>query len=825
MKTNTKMQYFLSKELHGQIQALRKRGGLFQKASNEISDIAIKISTRHENPFAKINLTHYGESRINKCIKYDLPGFVRLITIQDNGVCLLAFAGDKEECESWLNSKKGLNLAIDPKNKEMVEVLMSENINTPDKRISGYSDYSEGNLYKKLKTHYFYKIADLIKPSQLRVFLDFDSTMDDDNLISALDCISDQKLQTVFFDVFLCFRQGEVESAKNRILEFEESIKLVANAEMAEVESIVSNDEYLKINELEAEYLKTLLDTKDWYEWMLFLHPIQNTIVNQDFSGSARLLGVSGSGKTCVLVHRAVRLAEKYNGKKILILTLNKSLSKLIEKLIILLLSNTNKSHLKEFIVISSFWELCRDLLIKFDDKKTLAHRIFDIKTDKHGESVDEIWEEYYQCKLNNDDAKVLFPLHQNLLARGIFPQDYLKQEFDWIRSGFEIQNREKYFSIDREGRYVPFVEEDRGIVLDGLKHWERKMEDVGVIDHLGFANALYKHHLSIEPIYRSVLVDEVQDFGTMELSLIRMMVSEAENDLFICGDIAQQVYNKQHKIRLAGINILPEGFLKILKNYRNSREILEASYVMFKSNVNMDLLKNDDFEILNPEFANFSSPKPFIRRGISINQEFNSALEYLNGILDSNKKEKGCIAICGFSIFDISEIAKTHSLRVLDGEMDLSSGNVFISDLEQTKGFEFDRMIIINCNKNIIPNPILPKEESHREVSKLYVAMTRAKKDLIISYSRDISGLFEKCADFFTLDNWSDHIPQNNLKFELPDKLHLSLSKLDAAALDGRTLLYHKKAVGFSKDLQNKLIELVAGKNVTDERKKKSAG
>ena len=47
-----------------------------------------------------------------------------------------------------------------------------------------------------------------------------------------------------------------------------------------------------------------------------------------------------------------------------------------------------------------------------------------------------------------------------------------------------------------------------------------------------------------------------------------------------------------------------------------------------------------------------------------------------------------------------------------LDGSNKLTEGNIFISDLEQIKGFEFDIVIIINCNKTILPPDDIPKEE-----------------------------------------------------------------------------------------------------------------
>src|ERR1019366_653596 len=135
------------------------------------------------------------------------------------------------------------------------------------------------------------------------------------------------------------------------------------------------------------------------------------------------------------------------------------------------------------------------------------------------------------------------------------------------------------YLKAEREGRSIGFEESYRKLILDGLNYWEQKMKDVGVIDYLGLANLLARYSNLIVPKYRCILVDEVQDFGTLELKLVRKLVKENENDLFLTGDIAQQVYNKHHRLRHAGINILPGGWLKILKNYRNSREILEAAY------------------------------------------------------------------------------------------------------------------------------------------------------------------------------------------------------------------------------------------------------
>ena len=205
-------------------------------------------------------------------------------------------------------------------------------------------------------------------------------------------------------------------------------------------------------------------------------------------------------------------------------------------------------------------------------------------------------------------------------------------------------------------------------------------MKFVGVIDYLGLTSALYKHKDKIKPVYRCVLVDEVQDFRTMELKIIKKLVPEKDNNVFLCGDVAQQVYFKHHKISKAGIDITGRS-MPIRKNYRNSREILGAAYSILQGNIDFAILRSDDFEILEPEYANFSTPKPLILKSTSLNAEFGSCLNYLRKNLEPN--QKACVAICGYSIFDIKGIGATLGLPVLDGNVSIEDNNIFLSDLE----------------------------------------------------------------------------------------------------------------------------------------------
>lgn len=810
---------FTHSDIKKQIQKLYAAGGQSQKAADKCKTLLWDLKN-YDNPLdviQKYPITNHGESRIKHCVKYDLPGFCRLVTIQDNGWLILLFFGTHNEVDRWLEANKGLTVAITDPEKGLFELLISDDISDPKARINPIPDYSSAPLYQKLK-HYWELLIDGL-PSLIQKHLQkLETTSEEDEILEIATAVENPEKQELIFDVFMALRGGLVDEAKNRILAYQEKLKLISELPVEVVQKVSSNDQYLNLDDLDPDDMKILMSNKSWLEWMLFMHPAQKKVVDKDFSGSARLLGVSGSGKTCVIVRRAVRLARKYPGEKVLILTLNESLAKLIGSMVDILLNCNGDSELKSQITVKSFWELCRELLIEYRNEPFDA-KILGPKTHKHLESIEDVWEEFYKCENNNNDAEVLFSFHQLLLARGIYPQEYMKQEFDWIRSFLSKENRQDYINVLRENRAVQFLESEREKIISGLEGWENKMKAVGAIDYLGLANELYRFFDTIDCQYRCILVDEIQDFGTLELSIIRKLVDKQENDLFLCGDIAQQVYNKHHQIKVAGITILPEAYLKILKNYRNSREILTASYEVFRNNVDETKYKSDEFEILKPEFANFSSPKPFLRKGNSLLDEFSSAVRYLKDILD--EKEKACIAVCDYSIFEIETLGQKHDLPVLNGSRDIGSEKIYLSDLEQTKGFEFDRMIILNVSYGVFPNPMFPEEEIYREISKFYVAMTRAKKELIISYSKSLSSVFDKCKEFFYEDKWEDHIVPLADEEPLPLKGKFNLPKSQISKMTGKKFLYYRKAVGMSRELQNKLLDLVAGKSISEQGKK----
>ncbi len=805
------------KDFGESLKNLYDKGGPFRKAADTVLAIKAKAEDKKysDKDVFSIATTHYGESRIPHCTKYDLTGRARLVTVLNNALCIFLYVGTHEDVDKWLDKNKGIDfVAKEQGGKTVIEpVYLSENI-PGSENISTGVDLGVDKLVELLSDRHRVKLFHDLEPSLVNEFIKLNSLVTDDVLIELTSKVENSKQQEALLDVFLKLREGDSNGAKNRIGLYAGEVKVISELTSEETKGIKSGEQVIKFADIDPQLFEHFVKTADYQKWMLYLHPSQREFVDRDYPFTVRLSGVSGSGKTCVLIHRALRLASKYPEDNILLLTLNPALANLIETLVNYSRGNLRPQNLK----VISFWELCKEKLIVFEPHNEKLFTQETITTNQYAESehIEDIWDEYYGSNSNNTDAKVMFPLHKSLISRGIFPKDYLKQEFDYLRSAFSHEQRFKYLEMERSGRSVPLDKAFRNQVIEGLNGWEKLMPFVGALDSTGIAPALFKHIDKIKPEFRSILVDEVQDFGTLELTIIRKLVSESENDLFLCGDAAQSVHTKYHDFDDAGINVKGARSLRLQQNYRNSRQILVAAHNVLTNNFELRSKGCVSLEILNPEFANFSSPKPLLLRADSLKEELGYSVSYANSIINEGvNNKKVCIAIAGFSPRGIQEIGAHYNLPVLSGDMKINLGSIFLSDLEQTKGFEFDTVIIVNACAGTLPHPDLPTEESFRDLFKFYVAMTRAKLELIISYHSKLTEFIpELSEDFFHArwdDGYSDFVKEAS--WSLP-KSTLSEKKYGVEwELTGMEFLLMPDAIGLSVYVQDKLNELVTGK------------
>lgn len=780
-----------------------KFGGPSRKAAIKVS--AVIGSLGDKNPFAGLKLTNNGETRIAKCLKYDLGDGWRLVTVQDNRTCGFIFVGDHDDVDRFLDQHAGTLFGV--RDGMLVSV--------PGASLNDLVDASKAQmngvplrLIDLLGVHEDYVLQELSHRA-IRKIDGLDSNSTANEIRAAVADIADDSRRNFVLDVLGLLSAGNEEGWNVRIAY--EKGEIVDSAEVdPDMTIMVADGDEIRgiiVGSPEYEkYIAALERDTPWYDWFLYLHPEQERVVKKDYDSVAQLSGVSGSGKTCVLVRRATRLAER-DGARVLILTLNRSLAGLLAKLVAASASETEHSQIK----VTSFFDLSRELLIEFEPR---SENSLEERTWKLAEHVDEVFREYFRQWLNNDDASVLETLQRQLTARSISAEEYLREEFDWIRSAVPASNRSQYLSIERTGRRVPISEDRRKDVLRGLEGWERKMKDVGVVDYLALTNALYDRLDELEARYDHILIDEAQDFGTTELSIIRKLVPRGRNDIFLCGDIAQTVLPKHRSLMMAGLGIATRD--RILQNYRNSREILRAAHALLLNNLDENLFEEDGLELLDPKFANFSGPAPLALFADDLAQEIAYARTYAETRLAAGVKSV-CIAFAGYTARDVDAFANLCGVDSLNGLYDPLDSPLVFSDLEQTKGYEFETLIVVNCKNGVLPANGAPPEEAFRQGCKLYVAMTRARRELVLSFSEEASPWLASVSDTIGVEAWSAcEELEPDLMAGVPEVLTEYEEASDqetVASLTGTGYLHTSLALGLSVEAQEKLKELVDGR------------
>ena len=805
-----------SKEFHEKVSELYRLGGNGRRIYKNVYSLLGGIKEEGARAFRRLKTTNHGESRIKSCVKYDLGAGFRLVTANTQKMIWLLFVGNHDAADKWLDNNSGWT-PIRAKNGEYTSVrtptdgsieLNSDRLHFPgnDKLYKRFEDAKYSDIFLELLSG---KVA--IQVAHLN------GNSEKSYIKNITSEISDDQLRVTVTSILFALLEDDKSQAQNLIDLFNGEAKSEEEWAPEDYINIKRGDEFISVMMDSDDYEKALnhLAQKGTsLDWLLFMHPEQSRVAEKDFNGPAQLSGVSGSGKTCVAIKRALRLAEKQPDARVLIVTLNKSLVGLIRKL--LFLSSTSDDLIQRIDVYSMF-ELSQKLIVDVGKRDI---RLFGEETDRLQEDVDKVFREYYRCWLNNDDAKVLLHVHKILTANGINAESYIREEFDWIRSALTSSDRQQYLKIVRTGRKFPFQTDNRKEILAGLNLWEKKMRNVGITDYLGLANEVHDFLDQVAPIYDHVLVDESQDFGTTELSIIKKITKTGQNDLFLCGDVAQSVLPKKRSLADARIE-LKGGREKIIKNYRNTRQILKLAYEILMNNLSDEQFSeaDDALEILDPQYANRSLSEPLLLKANTFAEEVTYAKKHMEDLCAQNLNHNGCIFFAGFKNTEVKLYAEKIGIPVLDGNLDPLNEPMVISDLEQAKGYEFDTVIIVNCEEGILPDTGVHEDELYRSACQFYVAMTRAKNDLYLSYHDNPSVWLKKTHNIYR-EEWAKvedikGLGLMDVPVELDERQYRKNHSDIYSGMTGLEFIYTPNSAYLSVDQQSKLIRLVDGRGM----------
>ncbi len=461
--------------------------------------------------------------------------------------------------------------------------------------------------------------------------------------------------------------------------------------------------------------------TGDFEAWLTFLHPTQLAVVQRDYRGPARITGGAGTGKTVALLHRARRLADEVDpGSRILVTTFTRKLAGDLQ----IRLKHLGGRDLSEKVKVSTVDALARAQATD-GAKVGIASRGM----------VQEVIQDGFDAAGLDD--------------HGLTP-DFLEQEWIQVVLARRVRSRDEYFQVPRTGRGVRLDRRKRADVWRAIETVESALAARGVQIFTQMADiaADRLNAAAIKP-FDHILVDESQDLNASQWRLLRAAVAEGENDLFIAGDTHQRIYDNRVSLGQLGIEIRGRA-TRLKLNYRTTRQILNWSLSLLTGQTFDDL--DDGEETLLGYRSATEGPEPEVVQFPDFRSELNGLVEQVKRWRSDEvePEEIGLCARTNAAAQQVKNALEQSGISTNDGE-DGSSG-VYVGTMHKMKGLEFRCVAIADVSGSSVPEPkaVTPEEEDplkhaqdlQRERCLLYVAATRARERLLVTYAGSPSEL-----------------------------------------------------------------------------------
>ncbi|WP_420443296.1 3'-5' exonuclease [Candidatus Poriferisodalis sp.] len=510
-------------------------------------------------------------------------------------------------------------------------------------------------------------------------------------------------------------------------------------------------------------------------DWMIFLHPAQQEIVERHFNGPARVSGSAGTGKTSVALHRAAWLAKHPPDAEIfddgplpiLFTTFIRSLPPVLESLYSRL-----PTAVEGTVEFTNIDELAKGLCQEIDEHRGGPQANVNIAQSKST-----------FARAKRDVVRPGSPLH----ALGL-SDDYLIDEVTKVIIGRDIGDLETYRKIRRHGREVAFQHPVREQMWDLHIAWREMMEDRG-LEHFDDRIRRARDYVRSlpQPQYRAVLVDESQDLTQIGLELLSALVAErvpsetgdghglvlGQNSLLIVGDAAQRVYPGGFALSDAGVEV--RGRSETLDfNYRNTRQIIEAAMACTGAQEIADLSEEtDDESAMSPRTRRRADAHRETHRNdgvpprLVIVADQGEERRYVVNEITQLTSTNPALGLGDFGVFAATNKQADAAISALE-QADLrcinlrdfvgkATDEVRVGTFDRAKGLEFKVVFLLGVSHGAwpftAPNRLPPAERVDAEAlatTKLFVAMTRARDALYVVCSEKPHSLINAGREHF---------------------------------------------------------------------------
>ncbi|WP_171162548.1 UvrD-helicase domain-containing protein [Streptomyces sp. I05A-00742] len=468
-----------------------------------------------------------------------------------------------------------------------------------------------------------------------------------------------------------------------------------------------------------------LADTlaKPFAAWRVFLHPAQRRIAYRPgYAGPAQITGGPGTGKTVVALHRVKHLLSRSPDTRVLLTTYTSALARSLRAGLALLLDHDQA--LLNRVTVTTVDALARRTVLEL-----------------HG-NPDTV--------LGDKDERQRW---QRLARRLQLPWSdaFLAQEYRHVLLAHDLRTPEEYAVCRRRGRGSALGQSQRERVWQAMTRFEDELardRSCTWLQLCAQAARLLHDKPGEGPSYDHVVVDEAQDLHPAQWRLLRALVTEGPDDLFLTGDPHQRIYDARVSLRSLGISVTGRG-ARLRLSYRSTEEILRWSRALLDGEPVTDLT-GDEPDSLSGYRSLLHGEQPVCEGHGTEAAEVDAVVRRVRDWVAAGVAPSE-IAVCARFHTQTAWIgvrlaeAGLPVVRVKDGEPDDTAG-VRLSSLHSLKGLEFRCVAVAGVTASAFPfqkavtpaevDPVQHSTDLANERCLLFVACTRAREALYVSYS-----------------------------------------------------------------------------------------
>ncbi|SEA20650.1 UvrD-helicase domain-containing protein [Microbulbifer marinus] len=529
------------------------------------------------------------------------------------------------------------------------------------------------------------------------------------DLENALD--RDQIPKDAYEGLFMLMAGATFEEAYNEVVP-EPGSDEFDTSDFAGALSRPESKAHFTVADNEVELLEVLEQSLE--KWRVFLHPKQRRLANGRKNGPVRVLGGAGTGKTVAAMHRAKWLANNVatEESKVLFTTFTKNLAADIRENLSKICSN--ESFAKIEVTNLDAW------VINF-----LKTQGYDFRLLTSSNLERELWEQAYSEKPANEDLSLAF----------------FKEEWSHVIQPQSITSVEEYKRASRIGRGTRLSRAQRIAIWPVFAEYRRLLTQRQyreTDDAYRDARLLMEADPSKRPSFCGLVVDEAQDMGSQAFKLLRAMIPEGANDIFIVGDGHQRIYGKNRVVLgQCGINI--RGRSSRLKlNYRTTDETRKKAVSLLHG------VEVDDLDGGTDSHQYYHSlmhgPEPLEQSFATLDEQCQAIIE----IIRSGTSDPSACCVVARTNNEVERLRSCiERLGLMCHKLDgssaaLVSGRLNVATMHRVKGLEFDAVFVASANSGLVPlssvvqsagDPVMLRQKEAEERALVYVSLTRARK------------------------------------------------------------------------------------------------